>query len=74
MPGRIKQGVQRVIGFVQKILITVLLIILYVVGFGITSLLFLRTGMLRNKYKSHKTFWREVSGYESDVENNIRQS
>lgn len=71
------QGVVHVIRMVvQRSLTTLLLILLYIIGFGLTSL-FLRIfkpGFLSKKFKADHVSWCEASGYEIDHDDNLRQA
>lgn len=60
---------------VQKIIITLSLIIIYFVGFGITLIFILvfRRKMLTGEFGKN-TIWIEAEGYESDINGAIRQS
>jgi len=76
MRARLKLALQRFIRFQQKVLITVLLTLLYVFGFGITFLfasLFKRR-LLRRSGATGDTFWRAATGYEPGMDDSIRQS
>ncbi len=61
---------------VQKALITIFLILIYVVGFGVTfifAMLFKRS-LLRNKPERCDTFWVDVKDYGLDIDECMRQS
>ena len=70
-----KKVVQPVVRVIQKILITVLLIVIYFIGFGITylcALIFKRD--LLFDVRTGDSFWRKAKGYEPDMEDCLRQS
>jgi cytochrome c biogenesis protein CcdA len=61
---------------IQKIIITILLTILYIFGFGITLVLLLifNRKFLRSKSFKDSTWWENANGYDMDAENIVRQS
>jgi len=72
----IKKIAQVIIVAVQKIVITLLLIILYIVGFGATLVfiyIFKRRLLFRN-CKNDSSFWNESAGYDSDMDSSLRQA
>ena len=73
---KIKAFVKKYIIFVQKILITISLFILYVFGFGVTVLLaaVFDRRLLGKKAVTGNTFWLAATGYEPDIERCERQS
>ena len=76
MISRIKKFLRAYIRIVQKILITVLLFFLYIVGFGVTylfSAVFQRQ-LLRDKHKSGESFWNVAVDYETDLNDGTMQS
>ena len=70
-----RKVVQPVVKVIQKILVTVLLIIVYFVGLGITYLcaLIFKRGLLFDM-RTGDSFWRKAKGYEPDTEDCLRQS
>jgi hypothetical protein len=70
-----KKVVQPVVRVIQKILVTVLLVVVYSFGFGITYLcaLIFKRDLLFDMRKGD-SFWRQVKGYEPDMEDCLRQS
>ena len=74
MPKRIKRIIQIIIRAIQKVLITIFLIILYVVGFGMTYLFIFKKNILFKKHKKGKTFWVKAMGYELDADGSLRQA
>lgn len=71
-----KKIIQKFVVIVQKILITILLFLVYLIGFGITSLfaiLFNRKlfGVLSQRKNS---FWKKAEGYENDMDASTRPS
>jgi len=73
---KIKKALRWYIKTVQKILITLLLTILYSVGLGATFLfaLIFNRRLLGLKAKKETSFWKEAEGYQSDLDDSIRQS
>ena len=72
----IKRLLRVVIMVVQKILVTIFLVILYIVGLGATLFfvfIFKRSLLFKN-YKNDRTFWKEASGYEPDSDGSLRQA
>ncbi len=72
----LKKIIQWYVMIVQKVLITVMLFMLYILGFGITfifAVIFNRRllGLERvNKY----TFWKDAQGYDADINECMRES
>jgi len=68
----IKKFVQTFIKTVQKILITISLLLIYIIGIGVTAF----CAMLFNRRipKEKNTFWIEAKGYECDIDDCMRQS
>ena len=78
--GKIFQNIQnkiiKIVGVIQKFLVTIFLVINYYIGFGITyifALIFNRK-LLWVKKTNENTFWLEAEGYEPNIENFKRQS
>ena len=71
-----KKFIQLYIRFVQKILITILLTIVYFFVIGPTLLLILifKRRMLYKNYKKMNTYWVEAKDYTTDFENNLSAS
>lgn len=72
----IKKISQVIIRVAQKILVTIFLTILYIIGFGATFIficIFKRNFLFRN-CKNDSTFWREATGYEPDPDGSLRQA
>ena len=65
-----------IIKVVQKILITIFLTVLYIVGFGMTLvfIMIFKRSYLRAKRRDDETFWISASGYEPDMDDCMRQS
>ncbi len=61
---------------VQRSLTTVFLVLLYIVGFGLTALTLrvIKPGFLSKKFTVDNASWREASGYDVDGDGNLRQS
>ena len=73
---RIQKIIQNIIRVVQKVLAVIFLIILYVIGFGLTSL-FLRIfkrDFLSKKCETNNACWCDALGYEVDKDDNLRQA
>jgi hypothetical protein len=71
-----KKIIKIYIRFVQKILITLLLTVLYFIGFGLTwvySVLFKR-GMLYGRCRNDESFWLDIKEQEPNLQNSIQQS
>jgi len=72
----IKKFVQTFIKTVQKILITISLLLIYIIGIGVTAfcaMLFNRR-IPNQRHKEKNTFWIEAKGYECDIDDCMRQS
>ncbi len=67
---------QIIIIFVQKILITIFLFLLYFLFFGITLIFILifKKNMLKQNYESEYTFWNKAKDYNANIKNSIHQS
>ncbi len=61
---------------VQKTLMAVSLMILYVIGFGLTSLFVrvLRRDLLPGKARVDRACWREASGHDADADEMLHQA
>ncbi|MBF0331191.1 MAG: hypothetical protein HQL17_04580 [Candidatus Omnitrophica bacterium] len=73
---RIQRIVHVVSGVVQKVLTTVLLVVLYIVGFGITAvfLRILKRDLMTNKRVNHSDHWLDAEGYGDDHDESLRQA
>lgn len=77
---RLKKLLERLtralIWVVQKVLLTLLLFVIYVVGVGLTLVLAALFGrrLLRGQRKDQETFWVDAVGYEARKEDLFRQS
>jgi len=72
----IKRIVQAVVVVAQRILVTIILVILYIGGFGATLFfifVFKRSLLFRN-YKNDRTLWKEAVGYDPDPDDSLRQA
>ena len=72
----IKRLLRVVIMVAQKILVTIFLIILYILGLGTTlffMFIFKRSFLFKN-YKNDRTLWKEAAGYEPDPDSSLRQA
>ncbi len=73
---RVQKIIQALMEVLQRILITMVLAILYVIGFGLTSL-FLRIfkrSFFSEKCEVKNTCWRDASGYEAGRDDHLRQA
>jgi len=72
----IKRITQYIIRWVQSVLITALLTVLYIVGFGITALVVavFRPSLLRKETIGEETFWQHAEGYDTHWDDTQRQS
>ena len=72
----LKKIIQSFIRIMQKALITILLIIIYIVGIGVTSLfaIIFKRQILKEKSKGKNSFWKEAKDYEADFNSSLRQS
>lgn len=71
-----KKFIQIYIRFVQKILITILLTLVYFLMLGPTLLLIIifRRKILFKNYKKMNSFWVEAKDYTANFENNLTAS
>ncbi|MBU1125504.1 MAG: hypothetical protein KKC84_05730 [Candidatus Omnitrophica bacterium] len=71
-----KKIAQRIILFAQKILITCVLFLLYVIGFGVMFLaaFMFRRELLGMPEKKKKSFWKDAEGYAASMEESLRSS
>ena len=72
----LKKIIQNFIRIMQKVLITISLITVYIVGIGVTfvfAVIFKRQ-ILKEKYRAKNTFWNEAKDYEADFNSSLRQS
>jgi len=71
-----KRIIGKFVAFVQKILIGVFLIFLYIFGFGATALLFKIFGLRFSggRDDGSDTSWRDTDGYGSDMGDCLRES
>ena len=71
-----KKFINSYIRFVQKILITILLTLLYFFGFGLTYLymIFFKRDVVFSKFKVKESYWKEAKDYDANIENSLNQS
>ena len=72
-----KKIINAYIRFMQRILITILLTVVYVVFFGITKLflaLFMPRTLWRRKNKNEDSFWLKMKEEPVDMEHALQQS
>lgn len=76
MFARIKIIIWNFIRLIQEILVTILLFLIYVFGFGLTAIftLVFNRHLLRKGSKNEDTFWNEVKDHEANMEDSLRQS
>lgn len=73
---KIKEKIRLLIRTIQKISTVICLIVVYIVGFGMTlviAMIFNRR-LLRRKKATESSFWNKAEGYEFDVNESMRQS
>lgn len=72
----IKKINMKVIWVVQKVLIRVLLVFTYYIGFGITYVIVLlfKRKLLGGYNKNQDSFWKDAEGYNPDMGECLRQS
>jgi len=72
----LKKILAKLVRVIQKILITVSLILIYFLGFGLTLFfvaLFNRK-LIYNNFKIKDSSWLDAEGYGPDLEESLRQS
>jgi hypothetical protein len=72
----LKIKTQKFIVIAQKILITIFLVLIYFVGFGLTLIfvLLFNKRIIFAKRGKLDTFWLEADGYEPDILDSMKQS
>jgi len=72
----IKKIIQNFIRIIQKILITIFLFIVYIIGIGVTLIfvMIFNRRLLGKTFKGKNTFWNEAKGYGADINSSMRQS
>ncbi len=72
----IKKITQYIIHWVQRVFITVLLTLLYIVGFGVTALAVsvFRPSLMRQDSTEEQTFWHPAETYDIRLSDTQRQS
>jgi len=72
---KFKIFIDRYVRFVQRILVTILLTLIYVIGFGITALVVLifRPGLIRQDKSEVSSYWHDAKEYDR-LEGSKRQS
>ncbi len=68
---------RKIVYCVQVVLVTFLLVVLYVVGVGVTAIALRLWHILSGRGRSPSesgTFWKDASGYQATLENAVRQS
>lgn len=73
---KIQRIIRAFIKIIQKTLIAISLVIVYIVGFGITLVFVVvfNRRLLRREYSTENTFWNKAVGYEVDIDESMRQS
>ena len=68
--------IQAYIRFVQKILVTILLTLLYFIGAPLTLLVILifKRSIIIKRYKDKNTYWEDAYDYTSDFQTSLHQS
>lgn len=77
MGKKLRRALEIFIMAVQKIVITLLLGLLYIIGFGLTAffaLIFNRKILRDAKPKGSDSYWEDAEHYEEDLEQCTRQS
>ena len=71
-----KKKLRNFIRIVQKVLITILLFIIYIIGIGVTKIFVMvfKREVFKRGYRSKATFWIEAKGYEANINDCLRQS
>ena len=71
-----KKKIQKLINTIRKILILMVLFFIYIFGFGITLVFvaIFNRKVLRLPKKGENTFWKSAQGYDSDIEESLRES
>lgn len=74
--GLLKKKTQKFIIIMQKVLIPVLLVLTYLVGFGLTLvfILLFNKKIIFGKGEKEDTYWLEAKGYEADTFDGMKQS
>jgi len=72
----IKKIIQNFIRIIQKILITIFLFIVYIIGIGVTLIfvMIFNRRLLGKTFKAKNTFWNEAKEYGADINSSMRQS
>ena len=72
----LKIKMQKSIVIVQEILITIFLVLIYFIGFGLTLVfvLLFNKRIIFAKREKLDTFWLEADGYEPDLLDSMKQS
>ena len=71
-----KEKLRNFIREVQKVLIIILLFIIYIIGIGITKIFVMvfKREVFKRGYKEKVSFWVEAKGYETNINDSLRQS
>jgi hypothetical protein len=71
-----KKKLSNFIRTTQKIIITILLFIIYIVGIGITKIFVMvfKREILTRRYRKKDSFWIEAEGYAANINDSLRQS
>jgi len=72
----VRKIIQKYIRIIQKIIITIALFIIYIVGLGITLILVIifNRRLLGVEKREKDTFWKDAEGYEADISECKRES
>ncbi len=73
---RVRDAARLVAAMLQKLLVSVLLLIVYILGFGLTSVLLrlFRPRVLSRHGTAGETSWHEAEGYEAGTDDHLRQA
>ncbi|MFA5200388.1 MAG: hypothetical protein WC442_05745 [Candidatus Omnitrophota bacterium] len=71
-----KKRIQKLITTIRKILILMVLFFIYIFGFGLTLFFvaIFNRRVLRTLEKGQNTFWKQAQGYNTDIEECLRES
>jgi len=72
----LKKIIEKIIWIIQVIVITISLLLIYFVGFGVTLvfILLFNRKIFNIASSNRDTFWIEADGYDLDMNDGLRQS
>lgn len=67
---------RKVFSVIQKPLLSLLLFLLYIAGFGLTYIFafIFKRHLLKGTSKREKSFWKDAKGYQADIGECLEQS